>query len=137
MSETIDPFHNYLLLEADGQAARLPGGEAFWEQLMSGETTDPLIRQLQQSRQGRLVSAFRMDADWTNWEMHPQGDELLVMLRGRATFLLELPDGLRETELHEDRMLVVPRGVWHTARISSPIQLLAITPGYGTQHKPA
>jgi mannose-6-phosphate isomerase-like protein (cupin superfamily) len=138
MSEnTIDLLKNYLLLDADGTAIRLPGGMDFWSQLMSGNPTDSGIRRLMESGQGRLLSVLNMAADWTNWEMHPAGDEILFMLEGEATFLLELADSVREIELVSGRLLVIPRGVWHTAKVSKPSRLLAITMGHGTRHRSA
>lgn len=135
--ETIDLSQNYLLLEPDGAAVLLPGGGDFWSQLMSGDATDPGIRRLMGSEYGRLLSLLPMNTDWTNWEMHPAGDEILFMLDGKATFLLDLPDGLREVALSAGRLLVIPKGVWHTAKVSEPARLLAITAGRGTQHRPA
>ena len=134
--DTIDLAKNYLLLEPDGAAVLLPGGGDFWSQLMSGEVTDPGIRRLMASENGRLLSALSMSADWTHWEMHPAGDEILFMLEGKATFVLDLPDGLREVALNSGRLLVIPQGVWHTAKVSEPARLLAITAGSGTQHRP-
>jgi len=136
-NDTIDLLRNYLLLESDGAAIPLPGGGEFWGQLMSGNATDPGIRRLIGSDHGRLLSALNMEADWTNWEMHPAGDEILFMLEGNATFLLEYTDGVKEITLNAGRLLIVPRGVWHTAKVSSPARLLAITAGQGTQHRPA
>lgn len=138
MSEdTIDLAQNYLLLQPEGSANLLPGGRDFWTQLMSGTPADPGIGTLMASEHGRLLSVLIMDADWANWEMHPAGDEILFMLDGRATFLLELADGVREIELIPGRALVMPRGVWHTAKVSRLARLLAITAGHGTQHKSA
>ena len=135
--DTIDLLKNYLLLEPDGTAVPLPGGGEFWSQLMSGNATDPGIRRLMGSEKGRLLSALPMVADWTNWEMHPAGDELLFMLEGKATFILELAEGMKEVALSAGRLLVIPKGVWHTAKVSEPACLLAITAGLGTQHRPA
>ena len=135
--ETIDPLKNYLLLEPDGTAVLLPGGGEFWSQLMSGAATDAGIRRLMGSEKGRRLSTLSMGADWTNWEMHPAGDEILFMLEGKATFVLELSDGLREVALGAGRLLVIPKGVWHTAKVSEPSRMLAITAGSGTQHRPA
>jgi len=104
---------------------------------MSGAATDPGIRRLMGSEKGRLLSALSIGADWTNWEMHPAGDEILFMLEGGATFILELSDGLKEVALGVGRLLVIPKGVWHTAKVSQPARLLAITAGLGTQHRPA
>jgi mannose-6-phosphate isomerase-like protein (cupin superfamily) len=133
---TIDLMKNYLLLEPEGEAVLLPGGGEFWSQLMSGAATDPGIRRLLGSPHGRLLSVLTMGADWTNWEMHPAGDEILFMLEGKATFVLEFPDGLRELILAAGRLLVIPKGVWHTAKVSETSRLLAITAGQGTQHRP-
>ena len=135
--DTIDLLQNYLLLDTDGTAVLLPGGGEFWSQLMSGKATDPGIRRLMASANGRLLSALPMRADWTNWEMHPAGDELLFMLEGKATFILELPESMKEVALSAGRLLVIPKGVWHTAKVSEPARLLAITAGLGTQHRPA
>jgi len=49
---------------------------------------------------------------------------------------LDFRDGVREVALNAGRLLVIPRGVWHTAKMSGPARLLAITAGHGTQHKP-
>jgi mannose-6-phosphate isomerase-like protein (cupin superfamily) len=135
--DTIDLLKNYLLLEPDGAAVLLPGGMDFWGQLMSGNASDPGIRRLMGSEQGRLLCELSMSADWNNWEMHPAGDEILVMLEGKATFVLELSDGVKEIALSAGRLLVIPKGVWHTAKVSAPARLLAITAGQGTRHRPA
>jgi mannose-6-phosphate isomerase-like protein (cupin superfamily) len=134
--DTIDLSRNYLLLDPVGTAVLLPGGGEFWGQLMSGNASDPGIRQLMRSEKGRLLSAVPIGADWTNWEMHPAGDEVLYMLEGKATFVLDLPAGMREIALGAGRLLVIPQGVWHTAKVSEPGRLLAITAGLGTQHRP-
>jgi mannose-6-phosphate isomerase-like protein (cupin superfamily) len=134
--DTIDLSKNYLLLEPDGTAVLLPGGADFWSQLMSGDATDSGIRRLMGSEKGRLLSGLSMGVDWTNWEMHPAGDEILFMLEGKATFVLDRSDGLQEVTLGAGRLLVIPQGVWHTARVSEPSRLLAITVGAGTQHRP-
>lgn len=136
-NETIDLSKNNLLIEPEGGSVVLPGGGDFWAQLMSGNPTDDGIRRLLNSDHGRLLTVLNMNADWTNWEAHPAGDELLFMLEGSATFVLDLPEGKTEVALNAGRLLVVPRGVWHTAKLSAPARLLAITAGHGTKHKPA
>jgi mannose-6-phosphate isomerase-like protein (cupin superfamily) len=134
--DTIDLLQNYLLLDPDGTTALLPGGGEFWSQLMSGKPSDPGIRRLLGSPTGRLLSTVQLRATWTNWEMHPAGDELLFMLEGQATFVMELRDGLKEVVLDAGRLLVVPKGVWHTAKVGEPARMLAITAGAGTEHRP-
>lgn len=134
--DTIDLSNNYLLLDSDGSSALLPAGGEFWTQLMSGKPTDPGVRRLMGSATGRLLAVLPLRADWTNWEMHPAGDEILYMLEGRATFVLELADGAQERVLSAGRVLVIPQGAWHTASVSEPGRMLAITAGLGTQHRP-
>ena len=134
--DTIDLSKNFLLLEPDGTSAVLPGGGDFWSQLLSGKATDPGIQRLMGSEKGRLLAALPMGADWTHWEMHPAGDEILFMLDGKATFVLELSDSLKEIALGAGRLLVIPQGVWHTAKVSQPGRLIAITAGLRTQHRP-
>ena len=39
-------------------------------------------------------------------------------------------------ELEAGAGYVVPRGVWHTARVRAPARVLHVTPGARTQHRP-
>ena len=32
--------------------------------------------------EGRLVSMFRFEESWTSWEMHPAGEELVLVVQG-------------------------------------------------------
>jgi mannose-6-phosphate isomerase-like protein (cupin superfamily) len=137
MSDTLDPVRNYLLLETDGTVVSLPGGESFWTQLMSGRPTDEGIQRLTNAHHGRLLSVLPMDKTWTNWEMHPAGDEVLFLISGALTLVLEQDGEQRCIELTAGKLAVVPRGVWHTARMSQPCLLLALTDGLGTEHRPA
>jgi mannose-6-phosphate isomerase-like protein (cupin superfamily) len=80
-----------------------------------------------------LIALFEFREDWPSWEIHPNGDEIVVLLSGSATFVLKLADGKREIALSEPGdSVIVPRGVWHTARIDAPAKMLFITPGEGT-----
>lgn len=136
MHPPLNPVENYILLETDGTATPLPGGEPFWKQLMSGEPTDAGIQRLMNAEHGRLLSAFQMDADWTVWEMHPAGDEILFLISGAFTLIVEEDGEARPVELTAGKIAIVPKGIWHTARVSQPCQLLALTDGLGTQHRP-
>lgn len=84
-----------------------------------------------------LVSMYAFDNDWSTWEMHPKGDELVLLLSGSATLILRLNGSNNETRLHRcGEYVVVPRGAWHTAQTNEPTQMLFITPGEDTQNKP-
>ncbi len=69
-------------------------------------------------------------------EMHPDGDELLYLISGRVTVVLEDRDPPRQVELTPGLALVVPRGVWHRVVLAEPSRLLHITPGPGGAHRP-
>lgn len=69
-------------------------------------------------------------------EMHPDGDELLLVVSGRVEVTLELADGKRLVELGPGQALVVPQGVWHLVHLLEPGQLVHITPGPGGDHRP-
>ena len=83
-----------------------------------------------------LVSSFTFDADWSSWEAHPAGDEIVCLLSGDVLMVLDR-DGVEEVvHLHDPgAFVIVPKGTWHTARTSTPTKLLFVTPGEGTQNK--
>ena len=102
----------------------------FWPRLMSG--------QLGTFHHEFLVTTFGYDKDWPNWEMHPNGDEVVLLLDGRTTMVFEIDGRERQIELATSgSYVVVPRGTWHTSRTATPCRMLFITAGEGTQHRPA
>jgi mannose-6-phosphate isomerase-like protein (cupin superfamily) len=98
---------------------------------------EQLDRQHEQFEGRLLVSSFAFDANWTTWEMHPGGDEIVCLLSGRATLVLDR-DGREDTvELaHPGAFAIVPKGAWHTARTDVPTKMLFVTPGQGTRNRP-
>ena len=81
-----------------------------------------------------LVQKFEFSSDWPTWEIHPHGDEIVMLLSGAATFVLRQPDG-SDQSVHVDQpgmTVVVPRNTWHTARTDAECAMLFITPGEGT-----
>jgi mannose-6-phosphate isomerase-like protein (cupin superfamily) len=120
----IDPSLNYLQLRQDGSIEVLKGGMEFWAQ-----PGPELARQAE----GRLVTESVYTQDWPTWEMHPQGDELVYLLEGAVDFVLEGPEGTTTVPLRERGLVVVPRGVWHTAKVLAPSRLFFVTAGAGTQ----
>jgi mannose-6-phosphate isomerase-like protein (cupin superfamily) len=114
----------YLSLDGQGGLARHPV-EGFWETI----DTNPDVL-------GTLVSAYVSTVDWPQWEMHPAGEEVLVLLDGRMTMILEEPGGERRAEMAPGATCIVPRGVWHRALVPETSRFLAITYGAGTRHRP-
>ncbi len=105
--------------------------------VLSEHFLDDLHAQYGGFKQHILVSSFEFDSDWPNWELHPAGDEVVILLSGRAELHLENDDGRTALNLQEPgAYAVVPRNTWHTAKISMPTRLLFITPSEGTRGRP-
>jgi mannose-6-phosphate isomerase-like protein (cupin superfamily) len=115
---------SYVVL-ADGPAAkRIEVGPDFWQ------TIDQ-----RHDLAGRLVGVFRYDGDWKSWEMHPDGDEIVMLLSGAIDLVLDEKGGERIVELRDRAAAIVPRGVWHTANVPAAGEALHVTRGDGTRHR--
>jgi quercetin dioxygenase-like cupin family protein len=86
--------------------------------------------------EGRLVSMYTFRENWTSWEAHPAGDEVVICTAGEITLHQELPDGVKQVTLHPGEYAINPRGVWHTADVAEHATALFITAGRDTQHRP-
>jgi quercetin dioxygenase-like cupin family protein len=120
----------YLRLRPDSSVEKLPFDASFWPRLMAGQLGD--------FRNEYLVTCYTYAQDWPSWECHPNGDEIVVLLSGRAAFIMESAGGT--TELSLDRtgdFAFVPRGIWHTAHTDRATTMLFITAGEGTLNRPA
>lgn len=96
---------------------------------------EALDQEFDQFRGHVLVAAHAFSEDWPGWERHPAGDEIVMLLSGKATMVLRTPDGDETVSLEDaGSYVVIPRGTWHTAHISEPTRMLFITPGEGTEH---
>lgn len=125
---SLNPQETYVLLGPDGAAQPVPGGERFWN-LPEAD--------LAQCGEGWLVSEYLFERDWPSWEMHPKADEFVYLLSGDAVLHLEQADGLQVVSLRGCGAVIVPRGVWHTAKLTQPSRMLHITRGDGTETRPA
>jgi hypothetical protein len=66
--------------------------KAFWQRLTS--------EQLGNFHNEFLIACSTFETDWPMWEMHPNGDEVVCLLSGSATFLLETVHGTEEIALN-------------------------------------
>lgn len=81
---------------------------------------------------GRMLSLIDMERDWAQFEMHPDGDEIIWLLSGRVRFITERHGTV---EAGAGDCLVMPKGEWHTADVLEPGKALFVTEGAGTQHR--
>ena len=123
-----DLFGTYVHLDATGGAPTVEGGDAFWFRPAT---------ELDRQFGGWLVSAYHLTQDARAWEKHPSGDEVLYLLSGAIDVVLEVEDGEQVIELRAGSACVVPRGRWHRQIVRSPGDMLSMTFGKGTQHRPA
>lgn len=122
---SFDPKNTYIHLAPSGASEVDTSGD-FWGELMRGERDYP----------GRLAMVLPMTGDFSNWERHPAGEELLVMLSGSMDVILEEAEGERTVRLETGRAMLVPTGTWHRAVMIEPGEVLFVTEGEGTEHKP-
>lgn len=98
---------------------------------------EELDRRFDNFKDRLLVSSFRFDADWPTWEIHPAGDEIVCLLSGDVTMVLDRNGAEEIVHLSKPgSFVIVPKGTWHTARTAVPTTMLFVTPGEGTQNKP-
>ncbi len=124
---SLDPQHTYVHLAHDGKAQEIPG-DRFWQ------LPEAAMAQL---GEGWVISEFAFTEDWPNWEMHPQGDEFVYLLAGAVDLQLEQGGEVVTIALEGSGAALVPRGVWHTAKVRAPSRMLHVTRGAGTEHRPA
>jgi len=116
----------YVQLRDGGATAQVEAGNDFWARLPGRpELAD-----------GRLVWAAAQVRDSANWEMHPQGDEMLYLLSGAIDLVVQVGEAERTVTLLPNNACVVPKGIWHRIVVQKPANVLAITPSLGTQQRP-
>lgn len=129
MNSAKDILTTYLHFGDNGRTDGIVVSDSLWEEIATGKYP--------QLEQGRLMSAFTFSEAWSMWERHPAGDELVMLLSGSATVVLEESGQERIVQLDKPGSYVlVPQNVWHTARTSVPTTMLFLTPGAGTEHRP-
>lgn len=69
---------------------------------------------------------------YPTWEMHPEGDELLILLSGSMSTELRQERSQSIELLACQTASIVPAGVWHRLIVHEPSMLIAITPRKGT-----
>lgn len=122
---THDLERTYVHLGAGPEVALIGVTPDFWETI--GERTALQI--------GRLVTGLSMDSDWAVWEMHPAGDEVIVLTDGSAHVYIDGGGAVTEFDVTAPEFFVVPTGAWHTMDARGPARMIVVTWGEGTQHR--
>jgi mannose-6-phosphate isomerase-like protein (cupin superfamily) len=121
-------LRTFVHLERGAAATRIPLTRRFWTELAGGK----------RRYAGRLMGVVRLDGDSDHWEAHPAGDEFLFRLSGAMDVVLDGGARPRRVTLAaRNPCCVVPKGTWHTLLVRKPGLLMFVTPGAGTQVRPA
>ena len=125
-TSAFDLERTYVHLSDGPDAKRVEVTPDFW----------PTINANPAVRGGRLVTAHRFAEDWEHWEMHPAGEELVVLTSGAINLVLEGANGVHTAlPLRGRGAVLIPRGTWHWARVHEPSEMWFVTYGEGTQHR--
>ena len=90
----------YVQLQDGARADLVPVGPDFWKR----------IEERTELHEGRLLMVSRQSAAWPHWEMHPAGDEILILMSGAFALQIERADGTVDTiEMRAGSTCVVPR----------------------------
>jgi mannose-6-phosphate isomerase-like protein (cupin superfamily) len=117
----------FVVLDDANNAISIAVGDRFYEKL---------AQQFGDFKGKRLISHYTFEQDWDSWERHPAGEEFVCLLYGQIDFVLEQDGGEEVVSLNTPgQYILVPCGVWHTAKIHTPSSVLFITPGEGTQSR--
>lgn len=113
----IDMAKSFVALRADGAL----------EQIVSRAGPPPAI-------DGYSIGIWETDRPAPhNGEMHPDGDELIIVLDGRV--VVE-SDGAPAATVEAGQAHIVPRGTWHRVIPQGRCRLLHATPGPNNQARP-
>ncbi len=62
------------------------------------------------------------------WERHPNGDEIVQILKGSVTLTLRTAEGDEMLDLNAGMIVVVPQGTWHKFYAPDGVTLMTTTP---------
>lgn len=117
----------FVVLDDTGNAIPIAVSDRFYQDLE---------QQFENFKGKRLISYYTFEQDWDSWEMHPAGEEFVCLLSGQVDLILEQDEGEKTVSLNSPgQFILVPRGVWHTAKVHTSSSVLFITPGEGTQSR--
>jgi mannose-6-phosphate isomerase-like protein (cupin superfamily) len=90
---------------------------------------------------GGGADAFTQLADYRNggiwvghyagnseWERHPNGDEIVQILEGETTLVLLLNNQEVKRPIKKGQLMVVPVNVWHRFETAHNVTVLTVTP---------
>ena len=90
------------------------------------EQTAGTFRRLSSYRDGGVFVGHW--AGTSEWERHPVGDEIVLVVDGATTIFFLTDGGEEQAQLGPGELVVVPQGTWHRFETPERVQLLSVTP---------
>ena len=128
MTRPLDLSRTFVHLTNRGDAEPVELTPSFWRE----SSSRPLYH--------RVVGAFAFsssdDLHSSMQEMHPEADELLVVVSGAIDVVLQETAAERTISLEAGQAAIVPRGAWHRLVMRKAGKLLFINSRTGMQSRP-
>ena len=125
MPPAIDIAKSFIHLCAGGGAEIVDVTPSFWRAA--------------HEREGLVLGAFDFtsprDLHSSMQEMHPEADEVLLLVSGSLDVILEQDDAQRTIALETGQAAIVPRGVWHHLEMRGPGRLVFINSRAGMRSR--
>lgn len=64
----------------------------------------------------------------SEWERHPHGDEIVMVINGATTLFMLIDGEERPHPLGTMELMVVPQGTWHRFETPNRTQVMTVTP---------
>lgn len=90
------------------------------------ETAKEAFATLSEYRDGGVFIAHY--AGNSEWERHPNGDELVFVVEGETMLILLFGDQEVANMVREGEFLVVPKNTWHRFETPKGVKVMAVTP---------
>lgn len=70
----------------------------------------------------------------SEWERHPVGDELVMVIEGETTMTLYIDGAEKSHTMGAGQLIVVPQGTWHRFTTPVGVRVMTVTPQPSDHH---
>lgn len=90
------------------------------------EVLKKAFRTLSEYRNGGIYAGRY--AGFSEWERHPHGDEIVMVIEGETTLILLEGQEEKRIVLHQNELVVVPENTWHRFESPKGVKIMTVTP---------
>ena len=88
--------------------------------------SDGTFKRLSAYREGGVFVGHWAGA--SEWERHPAGDEIVMVVEGATTMFFLTDEGESAAPIAPGELVVVPQGTWHRFETPEGVKMLSVTP---------